>query len=173
MTTSRSWWRTLLDEERRAGFPHLAGSEGTLQFALSDALLNELIAARLPATWRISELTLHAFEHNQVSILVRPRTAWLPPIRVRVTIDEQPATLALPLLRARFTSSIGRFADVALEYVRMPDWLHVSGHDVTIDLAALAAHYDMADLLPLLRKLTIGSEPSRLILAAEFVPPVA
>ena len=144
-----------------------------MQVALPDALLNELIAARLPATWGISELTLNALEHNHVSILVRPRTAWLPEVRVRVTIDDQPATPVLPLLRARFTSSIGMLADVALEYVRMPDWIHVSGNDVTIDLAALAAQYDMADLLPLLRRLTLGSERSRLILAAEFIPPVA
>jgi hypothetical protein len=99
---TRSWWRTLLDAQRQAGFPILAGSEGTLQVTLSDALLNELIAARLPAAWPIKELTVNALEGNELTVRARPRTAWLPPLRVRLTIDQQPAMPAVPLLRARF-----------------------------------------------------------------------
>ena len=168
---TRSWWRTLLDAQRQAGFPILAGSEGTLQVTLSDALLNELIAARLPAAWPIKELTVNALEGNELTVRARPRTAWLPPLRVRLTIDQQPAMPAVPLLRARFTSGLGGLVGGALGFASMPNWIQVSGDYVTIDVEALAAHFGMKDLLPALRMLTVKAEIGRVMVTAALALP--
>jgi hypothetical protein len=159
----RPWWRMLLDAQRSAGFPDLAGSEGTLQLTLSDALLNAVIAARLPATWPVLELTLHALDRNEIAVRVRPRSAWLPPVQARVTIDDQPITPSTPLLHARLTSSVGRLAGLALGSARLPAWIRVSGDDVTVDLQALAAQQGVADLLALVQMLTINTTPGRVI----------
>jgi len=161
---TRSWWRTLLDAQRRAGFPDLAGSEGTAQLALSDALLNQFIAARLPDAWPITELTVHALERNELAVRVRPRTAWLPPVRVRLTIDQEPATAANPQLRARFRSRLAGLAGSALGATSLPRWVRMSGDCLTVDLEALAAQHGVVDLLPAVRMLTVSTEPGRVIL---------
>lgn len=163
-----SWWRTWLDEQRQAGFPALTGSEGSLRLTPSDALLNALIAERLPARWPISELTLHALEGHEIAVRVRPRSVWLPPVTARVTIEQQPATPAEPRLRARFTSSLGGLAGVALGAATIPRWIQIAGDLVTVDLAALAADLDMADLLSLVRRVMLGTERGRVVLIAEM-----
>jgi hypothetical protein len=159
-----SWWRTLLDAQRRAGFRDLAGSEGNLQLMLSDALLNDLIAAWLPPAWPITALTLHALGRNEVAVRVRPRTGWLPPIKVVMTIDQRPATAAAPLLCARFTSSIGGLVSFVLRHAEIPGWIRLSGNDVAIDLHALAASYGLDDMLPTLQRITLGTEVGRFVL---------
>jgi hypothetical protein len=108
-------------------------------------------------------VTVHALEDNELVVRVRPRTAWLPPLQIHLRIDPQPVTPIEPLLRARFTSGLGTMAGAAIGAVRLPGWLRVSGDDVVVDVAALAAHYDVADLLPLMRTLTVRTEPGHAI----------
>jgi hypothetical protein len=160
----RSWWRTLLDAQRRAGFQDLAGTEGILQLALSDALLNSLIAAQLPATWPVSEITIHADGAREVAVRIRPRTGWLPPVQVRLAIAEEAATAAEPRLRARFTSSIGGLAGMAFGAAPLPRWVEVSGDLVTIDLQALTQHYGVEDLWSVLTGVAVDTTPGRVIL---------
>ena len=163
----------MLDAQRRAGFQDLAGSDGTLKLALSDALLNRVIAAQLPATWPIKELTLQALDGNEIAVRVRPRASWLPPVQVRLVIDQRPATRSEPFVRARFASSLGGLAGLALGSAPIPGWLRISGDDVTVDLGALARQHGAADMLEMLREFRVRTEPGRVIPTAALavVPP--
>ena len=155
------WWRTLLEVQRTAGFPDLAGSEGTLQLALSDALLNELIATRLPGSWPVRELTVEALAGDELAVRVRPRSAWLPPVQLRVTLERQPVTAETPYLRARVTSSLGRLGAVALSSAPLPDWVRLDQEYVTMDIQALARRHGVDDLLSIVTMVTLRTEPGR------------
>jgi hypothetical protein len=161
-------WRTLLDVQRRGGFPDLAGSEGRMQVALSDVFLSDLVATRLPAAWPVRQLTLHALGGDEIAVRVRPRSAWLPPLQLRVTLEPQPVTAATPYLRARVGSSLGRAAAVALGSAPLPGWVRLDQDYVTVDVQALATQLGVADLLSAITTLTLRTEPGRVVTTIVF-----
>ena len=57
-------------------------------------------------------------------------------------------------------------AGFALGSVPLPDWIAVSGHDVTVHLGRLAAHHGVADLLAGLKSFRLSTEAGRVLLTA-------
>src|SRR4051812_10320935 len=98
------WWRTLLREQQRAGFADIAGASASVVLPISDRLLTQLAAERMPPNW-VSEITVHAEPGEQFSVRVRlAKLSFLPSIRVRLRIHRQPAFPAAPVLVLRLVT---------------------------------------------------------------------
>jgi len=95
----------LLQAQRAAGFPDLAGAETFLTLPVSDRLINRILADRLPRGGIVSAMDIEAMAENQFSVRVRlGQSALLPPIRVVLAIERQPDLPGFPVIGLRIVS---------------------------------------------------------------------
>jgi hypothetical protein len=166
---------TLLREQQAANFADVAGANGFVILPISDRLLSRLIAERLPPSAPVSDLELSADAGNELAVRVRlTRAAFLPPITVRFVIERQPRLPESPVIELRMMSEgLAALAGTALKFVDvLPPGVRLEGDKVSIDLAALAAQYGVAEVLPYLTDLEITTTVGRVVFTVRAaVPP--
>jgi hypothetical protein len=155
----------VLERQQRSGFPGLAGSElgGTIR--MSDQLLNQLIAASLPASSPVRSVVVHSREGNWLHATVTlAKPSFLPPLRMELAIDRQPELPGNPMLVLRLSGGAGvmlRLAGSALaRAVTLPPGIRVDGDRVFIDIRAMLQQHGQAKLLDFVQQLCIATEES-------------
>ena len=164
------WWLALLHEQQRSQFADLGGARLTLHLPISDRLLSASVAGALPASAPIRTVDIEALDDGQFAVKVRmKKPALLPPIRLRLRIEEQPRLPDSPVLTLRFAS--GGLSALAAPLLRqmasLPKGMSLEGDRLRIRLDVLAAQYGVDDVLPFLRSLTISTEPGRFVIALD------
>jgi hypothetical protein len=168
------WWVTLLRQQQRDGFPDLAGSEVSATIPITDRLVGWLIAQRLPATAPIRELSIVAHRGNELTVRVRlAKPAILPPIQIRLAIEQQPELPASPFLVLGVVSQ--GVAILALNTLRFTDLLppgvRFDGRRFIIDVRTLLERH-AADLWSYLLDLAITIEDGRVVVHGRAALPV-
>ena len=155
----------ILDRQQRSGFASLAGSElgGTIR--MSDQLLNQLIAASLPASAIIRSLTVHSREGNWLdATLTLSRPPFMPPLHMELTIDRQPDLPGTPVLVLKLAGGAGavlRLAgSVLTRAVTLPPGIRVEADRIFIDIRALLHQHGQAKLLDYVQQLCVATEES-------------
>jgi len=166
----------LLDEQRAAGFPDVAGMDVSAIVPVSDRLLNELIACRLPAGGTVSDVRVESRPANVLAVRARlTRAAFLPAVAVTLEIVRQPELPRDPVLVLRLASSIlAPLAGIVLRVLdALPTGIRLEGDLIYVDLRELLRQHGLADLLPLLKDLRVTTEAGRAILTVRAGAPAA
>ena len=158
----RAILEALFAQQRRSGFPALAGSSAAATIPVSDGLLNELTAHLLRPGGPIRSLVLHARERNQIAADVRVvRGTWSVPVSFVLEIDSQPVLPHRPVLGLRLRKSpllltIGTL--MVRLFAALPPGITMDGERIEVNLAVLLARYDVAEVLSYLTELQVSTE---------------
>lgn len=160
----------IINRLQSSGFRDIAGTQIAASIPVSARLINELVAGTLPASAPVREVSIRPEAGNQFSVRITPRASLLPPLTLRLEIEQQPDLPAFPVLVMRMKTMGGLFgfASAALPIGNMlPPGVRLDGERILVDVGALAADRGFADLLAYVRRLTINSEDGRVIVYME------
>jgi hypothetical protein len=123
-------------------------------------LLNEAIAASLPASAPVRELHVTPQVGDRFAVRARVGSSpWLPAINVGVVIDRQPDLPASPLLVLRLEmSGLSVLAGVALRFLHaLPPGIRVEADRIFVDVAKLLEARGFGQYLPYVNELRVNS----------------
>ena len=104
------WLERLLGDVRGGQPRDLAGSHAAADLAVTEDLLNRLLAEKLPRDGAVKDLSVR-LEAGTARVSVKlTRPAFLPAINMRVTIDRQPELPGSPVLVLRLDMPPGMAA---------------------------------------------------------------
>ena len=157
----------LLDTQQRDGFPDLRGSEAVLTIPLSDRLVNEAIAAFLPAGGKVREVTVQLHDANRMTVKIRATSSFLPAIPVGLEIEKQPALPDDPILTLKLANA-SKFVTLAAStlpaMVKLPPGIIVIGDRIRIDVRRLLSERHLDSWLAYISELRIGTREGALVL---------
>ena len=168
------WWLSLLREQQSTSFADLFGAHASFTIPITDRLLNRIIADRLPPSSPVSELELHAEDANQILVGVKlGRLAFLPPVRVRLTIERQPDLPASPVVVLRMAlEGVAALAGPVLRFLeRLPPGVRLEKDRLYIDLATLLRKYGAEAALPYITALELSTAAGRVIVSGRLALP--
>ena len=171
MNPIEPWWLTLLREQQAANFADLSGAHASFTIPVSDRLLSRIIADRLPKSSPVSELQLHAEDGNQMVVGVKlGRLAFLPPVRIRLTIEQQPDLPASPILVLRMVlEGVAALAGPGLRFLEgLPPGVRLEQDRLHVDLAALLRHHDAEAALSSITALELTTTAGRVIVSGRL-----
>lgn len=158
------WMEQLITGLREGQAADVAGSRGVIDVCLSERLLNQAIAERLPPGGAVKSVGLQ-IEAGRARVTVRmARPRFLPPITLPVTVDREPDLPASPLLVLRVAMPAGMGMLVGLGanlFNALPPGLKLDGEHLIVDLARLLREQHLEWILGYLRNLLITFEPGR------------
>ena len=82
-------------------FRDLAGSQVSARVPVSERLINEVVALTLPTNVPIREARVRPVPGDAFSVRVTPRSAFLPSLTIKLTIERQPELPGSPVLVLR------------------------------------------------------------------------
>lgn len=163
----------IVRRQQSAGFPDLAGAEAAVTLPIGDRLINEVIAAKLPAGGSVTQVRLRSEDTNQILVSVHIRKGLLNfPLNLAFAIDEQPTLPQRPVLGLRLLRMPGvlglagpamRFLDV------LPPGISLDGQVLRVNLETLLGSYGHADLLNYLTWLQVTTRPGAVVVSARAV----
>ena len=151
---------------RALQFADLKGARLAASIPVSERLLTALVAASLPPTTKIRDLSVHPQDGNRLTVRIKlPHADFLPPVAVNLLIERQPELPDSPLILRLLTfpaiiSMVG--AAFSMSSV-LPAGIRMEKDRVSIDLKALLERYGYADLIPLIRGVRVRTEEGRMI----------
>jgi hypothetical protein len=171
MNAIEPWWLPLLREQQSTNFADLAGASASFTIPVSDRLLNRVVADRLPRASPVSELQLRADDGNQLTASVKlGRLSFLPAVRVRFVIEQQPDLPASPVLVLRMVlEGMAALASPALPFLKsLPPGVRLEQDRLHVNLATLLAQYGAADALGFLTALEVTTTAGRVIVSGRL-----
>lgn len=160
------WLQQLLDDLRAGRAGELAGSRVAADVAASDALINRLIAEKLPPGGAVRDVTVRCGDgHMRVTVRVA-RPSFLPPITVTLTVDRQPDLPASPtlVLRVGMMPGVAMFVGSGLNFLNvLPPGHRLDGERLFIDIAAVLQDRGFAWAMPYLQELHVTMQEGRLL----------
>jgi hypothetical protein len=152
-------------------FRDLAGSTVSARVPVSERLINEVVALTLPTNVPIREAQVHPEPGDRFSVRVTPRSAFLPSLTIKLTIERQPELPGSPVLVLRMTTLSGLVGLAAAVFPiaqMLPPGVRMERDLIHVDLHAMAAQHGVSDLIQYLRQLRVTTEDGRVIVHAEL-----
>jgi hypothetical protein len=158
----------LLDLVRRlraSGFRDLSGARVTAAVPVSESLLNELIALSLPSNAPVRSVSIRPDAGNHFAVRLVPKAALIPPITLKLVIDQQPQLPSRPVIVLRMVTLGGLFglASGAIAGL-LPAGVTLQGERILIDLQTLAAQRGAAEAFEYLTAAQIETEAGKVVL---------
>jgi len=155
----------LFQRLHRSGFRDLAGTRITAAVPISEALLNDLIAASLPANAPVRAVSIRPEAANHFSARIVPKAALIPAITLKLAIDRQPQLPSSPVLVLRMVTLGGLFglASGAIAGL-LPPGVTLEGEHILVDLRTIAAQRGAVDPFQYLTGLRIETDAGKLVL---------
>jgi hypothetical protein len=147
----------------------MAGAEAAATLPISDRLISRVIAQRLPPWAPIRELEVRAHQGDQISVRMRlSKSAILPPVQIRLAIEQQPQLPAAPTLVVGIVSQgLASLAVNALKFVDvLPPGISFDGRRFVVDLRTLLDRYGTGWVLAYLTDLKITTADGRIVVRA-------
>jgi hypothetical protein len=171
------WWMDLLREQQNQRFADLAGAEASITLPISDRLITRAIAERIPPSAPIRDIDLSAERGNLLTIRIRlAKPPFVPPIQLRLVIEQQPALPESPIVALAFVSrGVAVLAAPVLRLLDvLPAGVRYDGRRFVVDLATILADRGVADALAFLTDLTITTDERRIVVRARgALPPTS
>ena len=148
----------------------IAGARLLGEIPVSEALINRLIAQRLAAKeLPVTSLAIEAHDGGTLTAHVRLRSAFVPPLKVLLRIEQQPELPQSPVLVLRWTlGKLGALARMATPVLAglnvLPPGIRVDGDLLGVDIGALLESRGYGEVLPHVAKLRVSTEPGRVVL---------
>jgi hypothetical protein len=160
-------WIEQLLRDVRAGQPiDVAGTRVVGDVAISDRLVNEVIADKIGPDAAVRDVTVRA-EPGRARVTVRvARPSFLPPLSFVLTVESQPQLPASPILvlRVGMMPGVAALLGTGLNFMNvLPPGLRLEGDRLLVDIAAVVRDRGYAWVLPYLRSLSVGFEAGRIV----------
>lgn len=163
----------VLQRLRSNGFREIAGSRLSADIPVSERLLNEIVAATLPRDLPVREASVKPEAGNRLTVRVTPRTAFLPPLTLKLEIERQPdvpSSFVLVLKMAPLPGIFGLATALPLDRI-LPPGVRLEGDRILVDLRALLGRLGLADLLPHARALRVTTEAGKVLVHLDIAVP--
>jgi hypothetical protein len=158
-------WSAILRHLQSTAFRDITGARTTATIPLTENLVNEILAASLPPTAPIRNVTLHLETGGRFSVRIAPRAALMPSITLKLAIDEQPRLPESAVLVLRMATLSGLFGLAAgLVSGLLPPGVRLEGERILVDLRTIAGQHGFAHLLDHVTQLGIATDEGRLVL---------
>ena len=157
--------RRLLEQLRAARFAELTGARAAASIPISERLLNELIAASMPPSAPVRDVSVQLIPGNRLRARARLRRIdFLPPIALSLEIERQPEPPASPLvLRILSLPRLFSLAGAALAWTSaLPPGVTLADERLYVDIWQLLEHQGYGEVLAYVQRLRIGTEEGRL-----------
>ena len=144
-------------------FSGLSGSEFGGTIRISDRLLNDCIAAALPADGFVRAVTVRSREGNWLNAKVTlARPSFLPALGAELAIDRQPTLPHDPVLVLRLSGGAGTLLKLANSTLRrnisLPAGITIDGDRVLVDIRAVLHARGQAPMLDYVQQLCVSTE---------------
>ena len=160
----------ILDRLRASGFAEVKGARASLSIPVSEAILNELITAALPAGGSLRDLHVRPQADNRLAVRARAsRLDFLPPMTISLQIEGQPRLPDTPLV-VRILSMPGLLsvAGSMLSPSSLPPGIRLERERVLVDVRQLLEAKGFAEIVPLIERLQVSSEEGRLLIDVDI-----
>lgn len=160
----------ILNQLQSTGFREISGARVSADVPVSARLINDLVAASLPPNAPVREVAVGPESGNQFSVRITPKASLLPPLTLKLGIEQQPDFPDHPvlILRMKTMGGLFGFAAAALPIGNLlPPGVRLDGERILVDFRALAAQKGLNELLHYVRRLTVKSEDGRMIVHVE------
>ncbi len=165
---------TVADQVRRMlgiELPEISGSLLAGEIPLSNALVNRLIAQRLPAMHvPVAAVRVEAHDGDRLAIVLSIRGSLIPDVAIAARIEEQPQFPGPAVLGLRWTlpamRALSLVAAPALAYFKkLPSGIHVDGDRLTIDLGELLRSRGLGELMDYLTRVHVSTREGAIVVA--------
>lgn len=159
----------ILEQLRASGFADVKGARISLAIPIGERLLNEIVAASLPPSLPLRDLTVRPRPGNHLQVKARvAKFDFLPPVSVTLEIDQQPRLPDVPLgLRLRSFPGLTSLAGSFLSPDKLPRGVRLEGDRLFVDVRELLDRAGHGDLAPLVERLHVASEEGRLVVEVD------
>jgi hypothetical protein len=150
----------------------LAGTAAAGEIALTNVVVNRLIAERLAATsGPVQAVQVEALDDDTFSAQLSLRAKMVPNVRIVGRIEEQPEPRR-PVLGIRWSmpgmGPLGMFAGPALTFLKaLPPGLRAEDDRILVDVAELLRTQGLGELLPYLTKVQVHTRRGAFVLKFE------
>ena len=152
----------------------LAGAHVAGEIPVNATVINRLIAARLSASQgRVAEVAIDPLDGGAILAHVMLRSRFVPPLAIRLQIQQQPEFPDLPVLVLRWSmdgfGGLARLASPVLGlFDVLPPGVRVDGDLIGVDLAAMLRAQGAADVLPHIKVVRFGTNKGQVIVRFEL-----
>jgi hypothetical protein len=159
----------ILEQLRASGFADVKGARISLAIPIGERLLNDIVAASLPPSLPVRDLTVRPRSGNNLQVRARvAKLDFLPPVTVTLEIDQQPRLPDVPLgLRLRSFPGLTSLAGSILSPDKLPRGVRLEGDRLFVDVRELLDRAGYGDVAPLVERLHVASEEGRLLLEVD------
>jgi hypothetical protein len=159
----------ILEQLRASRFADVKGSRLSLAIPIGERLLNDIVAASLPPSLPVRDLTIRPRPANIIQVKARvAKFDFLPPVTVTLEIDQQPRLPDVPLgLRLRSFPGLTSIAGSVLPPDKLPPGVRLDGERLFVDLRELLDRAGYGDLVPLIERVHVASEDGRLLVEVD------
>jgi hypothetical protein len=160
--------RRLVDQLRASRFADLQGTTIAISLPVSERLLNEIVVAALPAASRVKDVSLHPAGGNRIRLTARVAD-FLPPLSMTLQIVRQPDPPGTPLVLALPpVAGLLALGGAGLVSSVLPPGVRLDGTALSVDVERLLRERGLDEVLPLMKKLEVTTEPGRLVLRLDL-----
>jgi hypothetical protein len=155
----------ILNELRTTRLRDFAGARISAAIPVSARLINELIAASIPAEAPVRGVSIQPEGGDRFSVRIVPKMALIPAITLKLLIEGQPRLPGSAVLELRMATLSGLFGLASGAVAGMlPPGVRLDGERILVDLRELAARRSAGDLFDYLERLQIHAEEGRVLL---------
>jgi hypothetical protein len=162
----------LLASLQSSGFREIAGSRASAQIPFSRALVNRVVAQALRGTSTpVREVDVRPHQGDQFDVVLTLAWPLVPPLKVAVSVAEQPHFPASPVLVFRWSllGAVGALASRVIAALdRLPAGIRLDKDRLLVDIPVVAGRGPAATLLPFVKKLELHTIDDRIVLDVEL-----
>ena len=161
----------VLEALRSSQFADLKGARISASIPIAERLLNDLIAAALPASGALRTVTVQPLAGNRLKATVKlARPEFLPAIPLTLEIEQQPqlrpAESPLVLRVLSLPGLVTLASSVLSMTTLLPEGLKFEDQRLFVDVPTLLKRAGYGEVLPFLDSLNAATEENRLIVDA-------
>src|SRR5438552_3468069 len=165
----------LLAHLQSTAFRDIAGSHVSARIPVSGSLVNMLAANALKeVTSPVRSVDIRPHEGDRFDVLVTLSWPFVPPLKVTVTVEQQPQFPASPVLVLHW-SLLGAVGVLAARVIaslgKLPAGVRLNGARLALDIPALAASAPAATMLPYVKALEVHTIDDHVVLGVELEIP--
>ncbi len=157
----------IVEQLRASRFAELNGARASASIPLSERLLNDILAAVVPASAPVRDVSVQPKAGNRLRVSAKlARADFLPPISLTLEIERQSEPPSSPLvLRVLSFPGLMALAGAAFSMATLlPPGIRLEGQRLHVDVGVLLERHGYGEMLPHLESLQVSTEEGRLVL---------
>jgi len=164
----------LLAQLQSTAFADLAGTRISARVPVSRTLVNQFVARAVQAQQPplpVKQVDIRPHDGDRLDAIVTVTIPFIPPLKVAITIEQQPHFPSSPVLVLRWSllGGLGRFiSKIVGPHQKLPPGVRLDGDRILVDIAAAAAGTPAAPLLGFVKALEVHTVADKLVIATDL-----